>query len=466
MSPNPLRNVPSVNELLENPRLRKLVDRISHNAVVSTVRNVLDEVRNEVQSAAAEKTLPSVSELADRIVRRVMETEKLKLQPVINATGILLHPELGGSPLAEEAIAAISAVAGDYASVDLDLASGRQSPRAATVECLLKEITGAEAALVVNSKASAIMLTLFALAADREVIVSRGQLVATADSYSLSELMAASGAVLLEVGATNITRPHDYEQAIGEPTGALMLAHPSNFAVVGFSESVSLDELVEVGRRHELPVIHDIGYGGLIDLDELGFAGEPTAGESIQAGADLVLFGGDKLLGGPHCGIIVGQRPLVERIEEHLLSKTLRVDKLTLAALEVTLRLSRDPEKAIRAIPLLSLLCTSVDNLQNRAERLAPQLAAAEAVAEAEPVVATTYLAGVPVPTHELPTRCLAITPEGMSADRMAAALRSDTPPVVGRVRQDRLMLDLRSVLPRQDQGLVEAFSSLGSAAN
>jgi len=248
MSPNPLRSIPSVNELLDSPPLRKLVEKISHNVVVTTVRTVLDEVRQEVQTAASEKTLPSMSDLAERIARRVAEREAPALRPVINATGILLHTNLGRSPLAEEAIEEMAAVARDYASVELDLATGQRSQRKAAVEGLLKELTSAEAALVVNNNAGATMLTLSALAAGREVIVSRGQLIEIGGSFRLPDVMAASGAVLREVGTTNKTRLEDYAAAIGENTAALMLVHPSNFVVVGFTAGVELAELVSLGR--------------------------------------------------------------------------------------------------------------------------------------------------------------------------------------------------------------------------
>jgi len=463
MTLNPLRSIPSVNDLLESPTLRKLVDKLSHNAVVSTIRTVLEEVRHEVQTAASEKTMPSISDVADRIARRIAAGEVPPLRPVINATGILLHTGLGRAPLAEEAVGEMAAVARDYASLEMDLATGRRSRRTLAVEELLKELTGAEAALVCNNNAAATMLTLSVLAAGREVIVSRGQLIEIGGSYRLPEVMAASGAVLREVGTTNKTRLDDYAAAIREQTAALLLVHPSNFVVVGFTASVTVEELAPLGRRHKLPVIHDIGSGALIDFSRFGFNGEPVAGESIRKGADLVLFSGDKLLGGPQCGIIVGRRALVEKIERHPMARALRVGKLTLAALAATLRLYRDPEKARRTIPLLQLLTTSVENLRNRAERLAPQMAVAKAVAAAEAISAVTYLGGGSLPTQQLPTWCVALKPAGMSVDRLATRLRSGTPPVVGRVQEGRLLLDLRTVLPRQDGELVAALEAAGS---
>jgi L-seryl-tRNA(Ser) seleniumtransferase len=462
MSPNPLRNIPSVSELLDAPPLKALVDRINRNAVVSAVRKVLDEMRTEVQTAAAEMTLPNVPDLAERIARRIMESETPLLRPVINATGILLHTGLGRSPLADEAVAEMTAVARDYASVELDLPTGRRSRRSLAVENLLKELTGAEAAIAVNNNAGATMLTLAALAAGREVIVSRGQLIEIGGSFRLPEVMAASGAVLREVGSTNKTHLSDYVGAIGEQTAALLLVHPSNFVVVGFAESVELPALVDLGRKHKLPVIHDIGSGALVDFSRFGFRGEPVARESIRAGADVVLFSGDKLLGGPQCGIIAGRKSLVEKIERHPLARALRVDKITLAALAATLRLYRDPEKARLAVPLLRLLTTSAENLKNRAERLAPQMAALKTlVSSAEAISDVTYLGGGSIPTQQLPTWCVALRPASWPVDRLAAALRTGAPAVVGRVREDRLLLDLRSVFPRQDAEMLSALEAL-----
>ena len=462
MSPNPLRNIPSVGELLDAPPLKALVDRISRNAVVGAVRKVLDEMRVEVQTAAAEMSLPNVPDLAERIARRIMESETPLLRPVINATGILLHTGLGRSPLADEAIAEMTSVARDYASVEIDLPTGRRSHRSLAVEDLLKEITGAEAATAVNNNSGATMLTLAALAAGREVIVSRGQLIEIGGSFRLPEVMAASGAVLREVGSTNKTHLADYARAIGEQTAALLLVHPSNFVVVGFTESVELPDLVELGRKHKLPVIHDIGSGALVDFGRFGFRGEPVAGNSIRAGADLVLFSGDKLLGGPQCGIIAGRKSLLEKIERHPLARALRVDKITLAALAGTLRLYRDPEKARLAVPLLRLLTTSEENLKNRAQRLAPQIAALKTlIASAEAISDVTYLGGGSIPTQQLPTWCVALKPAAWSVDRLAAALRTAAPAVVGRVREDRLLLDLRSVFPRQDTEMLSALEAL-----
>lgn len=381
MSPNPFRNLPSVHELLDSPVLRSLKDRISHNAVVSTVRTVLEEVGHEVQTAAAGRTLPSVGDLAERIARRIVEGEPPGLRPVINATGVLLGDALGRAPLADEAIVEMAAVARDYASVEWNPSDGQPSRRHADVESLLVELTGAEAALVVGNNAGAAMLTQAALAADSE---------------------------------------------------------------------------------DQLPEIKNLDAGAMIDLRPFGIQDQPIIRDTIKAGADVVLTSGDKLLGGPQCGIILGQKVLIEQIERHPMARAMRADKLTLAALAATLRLYRNPEKARFSVPLLHLLTTSVENLKNRAERLASQATAAAAIHQADAVAGTTHLDWGTPPTQELPTWCVALRPATMSVDRLAAALRMATIPVVGRPEGDCLLLDLRSVFPRQDIPMLTAIEELG----
>jgi len=460
---NPLRNIPSVNELLEDPRVAALVERVSHNVVVTGVRNFLDDLREEVQNATADIKVPTAAELADRIVDWIQKDETPVLRPVINATGILLHTGLGRAPLAKEAVQAIAEVAG-YASLEVDLASGERSQRVRAVEKLLHELTGAEAAAVVNNNAAATLLTLTALAKDREVIVSRGQLIEIGGSFRLPEVMSSSGARLREVGTTNKTRLADYEAALGPETAALMRVHTSNFRVIGFTEEATLAELVALGRKRNLPVIDDIGSGAIIDFARYGIHGEPVAPESIKAGADVVLFSGDKLLGGPQCGIIVGRKPMIQKIAQHPMMRAMRVDKLTLAALAATLRLYRDVATAEESLPLLARLTTPLENLKNRAERLAPQLAAAPAIAAAEAISDVTYLGGGSVPAQQVPTWCVALDPAERQVGKLAATLRTGTPVVFGRVQQNRLLLDLRTVLPEQDQRIVEAVLALGPA--
>lgn len=463
MPSNVLRNLPSVSELLENPQIRRMVDRINRNVVVDGIRTVLDDVRTELRSAAADRTMPDVSDLAERIARHVLRGESPALRPVINATGIILHTGLGRAPLANDAVEAVAAAGRGYASVELNLESGERSHRVDAVEPLLKELTGAEAALVVNNNAAATMLALAALAAGREVIVSRGQLIEIGGSYRLPDVMTASGARLREVGTTNKTHLADYEGAIGEETACLMRCHTSNFKVVGFTAEVELPKLVSLAQQHELPLIDDIGSGALRDMTKYGLADEPVAADSVAAGADVVLFSGDKLLGGPQCGIIVGRKEYLARMAKHPLMRAMRVDKLTLAALAATLRLQRDETKAEREIPIMQLLCTSAANLRNRAERLAAQIAACENIAHVEIVESESFLGGGSMPNQQLPSYCVALSPKDIGLDRFARTLRTGKIPVVGRVQHDRLLLDLRTVFASQDAQLLEAITQVGA---
>ena len=298
---NLLRNIPSVTELLEKAPLQQISNSLHRSVVVNHVRGFLDQLRSQVQTSRDQIPIPEANELAERIAAWILVEEVSPLRPVINATGILLHTGLGRAPLATEAIEAMSEIAAGYASVELDLPSGQRSQRMQAVAPLLKELTGAESAAVVNNNAGATLLTLSAVATGKEVIVSRGQLVEIGGSYRLPDVMQASGARLKEIGTTNKTRLSDYENAIGSETGALLQVHTSNYVIAGFSEATPLPDLVRLGQQHELPVIDDIGSGALIDFQRFGIQDEPTVAGSIRAGADLVLFSGDKLLGGPQC---------------------------------------------------------------------------------------------------------------------------------------------------------------------
>ena len=462
---NVLRNIPSVNELLDSPALRNLIDRASRNVVVTGVRSFLENLRTEVQNATADVKVPTPHELAERIAHWISAEASANLRPVINATGIILHTGLGRAPLAETAIQAVVDMARGYSSLEVDVATGQRSQRVHDVERLLRKLTGAEAATVVNNNAGATLLTLAAVAAGREVLVSRGQLVEIGGSFRLPEVMEFSGAKLREVGTTNKTRIGDYQTAIRPETAALMRVHTSNFSIVGFTEQASLAELVELGRHRDLPVIDDIGSGALHDFSGYGVTGEPVATESIKAGADVVLFSGDKLLGGPQCGLIIGRKSLLQKITAHPLMRALRVDKLTLAALLATLDLHQDHELAARSLPVLTLLTTPLANLQNRAERIAPQLAACPLVAGAEAIAGQACLGGGSVPGQEIPTWCVALQPARGNADALAQALRTSLPSIFGRIQKDRVLLDLRTVFPSQDLPLVEAIQKLGGAA-
>jgi L-seryl-tRNA(Ser) seleniumtransferase len=454
-----LRNLPSVSELLETPPLRPLVHRVNRTVVVSRVRQFLDDMRTQVQSAAAGVHVPSAGELAQKIADWIA-SEEPELRPVVNATGLLLDGELGRAPLADEALNAMAAVGRGYSSLQIDLASGGSVSRTAAVERLLTRLTGAEAATVVNNNAAATLIALAALACGREVIASRGQLAEIGKSYRLPEMFDAGGAILRAVGTTNKTRIGDYAAAICPQTAALMRVHASSYAIVGCSAEASLDELIALARQRELPIIDVVGTGALMDPATYGIVGEQMPAQSIRAGADLVLFSGDKLLGGPQCGLIAGRQDLIDRINKHPLMRALRLDKLRLAALAATLRLFHDAELAECSVPIVTLLATPLENLHHRAQRLAPQLEAS-GVASVEIVTGKAYLSRGSLPSQAIPTICLALTPQTGTAEVLAAALRSGSPPVIGRIQDGRLLLDLRSVQPRDDAQIVAAVEAL-----
>ena len=461
--PNIFRNLPSVSQLLENPQLKEIVESVNHNVVVDGVREFLDDLRTQVSNATEEVPIPSPNEIAEKIADWLKSEERPYLRPVINGTGIILHTGLGRAPLATDAIKSVNEVSAGYASVEVDLKTGERGQRIKAVERLLCELTGAEAALIVNNNAAATMIALSALAAGTEVIVSRGQLIEIGGSYRLPDVMECSGAKLKEVGTTNKTHLYDYENAIGEETGALLKVHPSNFEVVGFTKTVSTKELVKLAAKHDIPVIDDVGSGALIDYAKFGLMDEPVVGQSIKDGADIVLFSGDKLIGGPQCGIVIGKKKYVDKILKNPLMRAMRVDKMTLAALAATLRLYRDEEVAKQQVPILRMLSMPAENLKLRATKLAQQISYLPLVGNCDVVEDQSMLGGGSLPTQKIATWCVAIEPASGSVNGLANLLRQATPSVIGRVQKDRLFLDMRTVQPAQDAELVSIFESLGN---
>lgn len=458
MSSSRFRGIPSVHELIDHPALKGLVDRVSHHVVVRGVRDFLADFREELSTRAESLSVPYPGELAERIAHWITKEQGVRLRPVVNATGVLLHTGLGRAPLSESAIDAIRQVAANYSALEVDIESGDRGRRIADVERLFQELTGAESVALTNNCAAATLLALSSLAAGRKVVVSRGELIEIGGSYRLPEIMAAGGAQLLEVGTTNKTRLSDYARACEDGPAAILKVHTSNYRIVGFSECPSLKDLVPLARRHRIPLIHDIGSGAMLNLAPFGLPDEPQVPESLRDGADLVLCSGDKLLGGPQCGIAAGTKELVRKLVAHPLMRAFRVDKLTIAALHATLLEYRDPAKAIEKIPVLSLLGTSTQNLRNRAERLAPQIAASPEVQEAVVEEGEAAVGGGTTPARGIPTCCVVIRAARRSVDELARLLRTGHPSVFGRVQKDRLWLDLRAVFPRQDQDLVAAF--------
>ena len=440
------RQLPSVNALLETAGVRALLERSPRALVLNAVRDAVQQVR----SGAA--TPDSTDAWCDEISQRVELAERPSLRVVINATGIVLHTNLGRAPLARVAIDAMTAAASGYCNIEYDLDAGARGSRYAHCASLLRELTGAGDALVVNNGAAALVLALNTMASGREAILSRGELVEIGGSFRVHEIMAKSGALLREVGATNRTHVADYERALGTDTALILKVHRSNFAIEGFVSEATVGALAPLAAAHNLPIVHDLGSGLLISLDGLGLRGEPTATEALSAGASIVVMSGDKLLGGPQSGIILGDGTLIAQMRANPLARSYRVDKLTLAALETTLALYRDPARAMREIPTLAMLAASPAHIRARCERAHGMLAARGITTDMVESVSTVGAGAFPL--AELPSSALAL---GGSADAMARKLRGGEPAVVGRVNEGRLLLDLRAVPDDQLDALVNA---------
>jgi L-seryl-tRNA(Ser) seleniumtransferase len=459
MSANRYRHLPSVNQVLESPVVQSLLAVHAHDVVVDSVRDELLLLREQIGAGNDLDGQATLESLAGRVAERVAREQRPNLRPVINATGIVLHTNLGRAPIAEAAARAAYDAARGYLNLEIDLGTGQRSSRQIAIRNWLCRITGAESATAVNNCAAATVITLRTLAAGREAIVSRGQLIEIGGSFRIPEIMAVSGATLREVGTTNITRIGDYEKEINPNTALLMRVHHSNYKVIGFTESASLEELVALGRKHNLPVIDDVGSGQLADLSGLGFQDEPLIRSSVAAGADLVLFSGDKLLGGPQAGIIVGRKDLVQRIERDPLMRAFRLDKMTLAALEATLRLYLDEKRAWLDVPVLRMLAASLEELRSRATALAKQLSSIAGV-QAKVRETQTFVGGGSLPAQSMPSIAVAISANGRSDDELAERLRTGTPAVLGRIQDGHLLLDLRTVFPQQEADLVAAVKA------
>ncbi len=456
MRGNPkFRQLPGVDELLCDERIAVLHDRLAREFIVTLVRNRLADIRNLVSTGG---TSPSFEEIVDAIVTEAHDATNVSLQPVINATGVILHTNLGRSPLSAEALQAAELASRGYCTLEFDLARGRRDSRQTHVERMLCLLTGAEAALVVNNNASAVLLALSALARRKEVIVSRGQAVEIGGGFRIPDVMRESRARMVEIGTTNRSYIADYEQAINPRTAAVLRVHASNFRISGFTHLVSLEEMVELSRQHDIMVLDDIGSGCLIDTTEFGLDPEPRPQDSISAGADLIFFSGDKLLGGPQAGIIVGRSDLINKLARHPLARAMRIDKASIAALSVTLihYLKGEP---LQKIPVLRLISAPLEEIERRADRWAKFLGEPARVIAGHSVVG-----GGSLPGGIIPTRVVAVRPAGrVGIDKLARGLRQHEPAVVARVEKDALVLDPRSVFPEQDDALLKAVrESLG----
>jgi L-seryl-tRNA(Ser) seleniumtransferase len=441
-----LRDLPSIDALLRAGA--HLEAQYGHEPTVQVLRHVVDGAR---QAALDGGPIPDVStfivQAADLLARELCPT----LRPVINATGVIIHTNLGRAPLSEEAREAIRAVAEGYSTLEYELEPGIRGKRDRHIERILADVTGAEAGMVVNNNAAGVLLALTGLAQGREVVISRGQLIEIGGGFRIPEVMAQSGAVMVEVGTTNRTRLSDYASATTERTVAIVRAHASNFKVIGFTESVPLADLVALAHERGLIVMDDIGSGALLDTAPFGLAHEPTAQESLSAGADLVLFSGDKLLGGPQAGILIGRADLIDALKRHPLARAMRADKLCLAGLAATLEHYRRGE-ALERIPVWRMISLPAEAIRERAEAWA-------AVIGGEVVPSESTIGGGSLPGETLPT--WAFAPHVDQPNDAAARLRQCSPPVIARVAQDRLLLDPRTVLPSQDESLLAALKEL-----
>jgi len=456
-----LRQLPQVDELLRHPHLSLTVASLPRPLAAAAVRRGLAEQR-QFLSACPAADLPPELDLAGLLqeLLKILEAAgQPSLRRVLNATGVVIHTNLGRSPLAAAALAQIHEVAVHYSTLEYDLSLGQRGSRQDHLEGLLQELTGVEAALVVNNNAAAVLLALSALAQGKEVIISRGQLVEIGGSFRLPEIMAVSGALLREVGTTNKTHLKDYEQAISLETAMLLKVHPSNFRITGFTSEVALPELVALGRRYGLLVVEDLGSGCLVDLSRYGLEREPTVQETLQAGADLVLFSGDKLLGGPQAGLALGSREVISRLRRHPLTRALRPDKLTLAGLEATLRLYLEESQATSAIPTLRLLTRPLAELKRQARALARHLQRVLGPGvQVQVVESSGRVGGGALPQVSLPSRALALSLPPLTPVQLEARLRQARPPIIARIEQDTLLLDMRTLLPEDLPALKKAL--------
>jgi L-seryl-tRNA(Ser) seleniumtransferase len=446
-----LRELPSIDRLLKHVRCESLLKRYNREYVTEQCRSVLDEVRTEIRQGHRAIDLSEES-MIDRIQNRVFLDSQPGHVRVVNATGTILHTNLGRAVLSQAAIDAMVAAADRPINLEYDLGAGKRGKREENLEKLLVELTRAEAATVVNNNAAAVLLALNSLAERKEVIVSRGELIEIGGSFRIPEIMAKSGAILKEVGSTNRTHAADYENAITERTALLLKVHTSNYKVVGFTAEVTLEELVSIGKKHKLAVMEDLGSGALIDLSQYGLPKEPIVGERIQAGADVVTFSGDKILGGPQAGLIVGNKDLIGKMSKNHLQRALRCGKLTLAALEATLRRYRQSPNIVQEIPTLKAFTRPVDEIREMGQELVPRLRIAlggEFQINLEN--STAQIGSGAMPTEELPTIAVSVEHKKLSANAIAQKFRTANPPIIGRIKDDRFLLDLRTIFDGND---------------
>ncbi|MFO7665114.1 MAG: L-seryl-tRNA(Sec) selenium transferase [Desulfobacterales bacterium] len=461
-----LRMIPGIDHILELAKKEPDFEKVPRSVLLQAARKVVEDLRIGILKGDQR---PDENDLTDYPVLSktkafIGKAMTPNLKSVINATGVVVHTNLGRSLLAEEVAGNMHSIATGYSNLEFDLSKGERGSRYSCVEEILCEISGAEAAMVVNNNAAAVLLCLETIAKNRKVIVSRGELVEIGGSFRIPDVMVKSGAILKEVGTTNRTHLKDYIAAIENDTALLLKVHTSNYSVVGFTASVTLKDLVELGAKRQIPVMEDLGSGTFIDFSKYGLSKEPTVQESVSVGTDVVTFSGDKLLGGPQAGIIVGKKDVIDSVKKNPLTRALRIDKLTLASLESTIRLYRDPEKAVHLIPTLRMLTIPFDLIKKRADKLYKLLSKIDNTALSITLVDRSSKAGGgSLPLLNLPSKCIAVKIEGVSANSLEKMMRENMPPVIGRIEDDYFLMDLRTV---QEEELTTVKNALNNLLN
>jgi L-seryl-tRNA(Ser) seleniumtransferase len=458
------REIPAVDHLLESPRIKETLADTPRPLVLRAIHEVLDGLRQRIKNIAEADDLPDLAfdAVVDQILERVSTLSEPSLRHVINATGVIVHTNLGRSPLSKRVISKLNELAGGYCNLEYDLEAGTRGSRYVHVEDILREITGAEAAMVVNNNAAAVLVALNTIAKDREVIIARSELVEIGGSFRIPEVMRRSGARMFEVGTTNKTTIKDYESAIESRTGLLLKVHKSNFQIVGFTEEVDLAELVTLGRKHGLPVMEDLGSGCLIDFSKYGLRGEPTVQDSIAKGADIVTFSGDKMLGGPQCGIILGGREIVSAIRQNQMARALRVDKLTIISLQETLHLYRDEKKAIRHIPTLRMICQPYGSIRRKAKRLLDMVGS---LGKRSVLIGLldgfSRVGGGAMPLEEIRSCLISISSASHPASKIERFFRAYNPPIIIRLEKNLALLDVRTIQEKELGTVAKAIREL-----
>lgn len=457
-----LSKIPSVEKVKQTPKVSELLDECSDDFITDIIRGYLEEIRTLRKKADRDAGAISLSAIENEVAERVRAQLSPPLRRVINGTGIIIHTNLGRSIMGPTVIDALKEAAERFCALEIDLQTGERGHRDSLVEPLICELTGAEAATVVNNNAAAVMISLDTLAKGGEVIVSRGELIEIGGSFRMPEVMEKSGAKLVEVGTTNRTYAADYERALSPDTALLLKVHPSNYRIVGFTNQVGLSELVDLGRKRGIPVMEDLGSGALVDMSKYGLFGEPMPRNSIDAGADIVTFSGDKLLGGPQAGIIIGRQEYINAIKKNPLKRALRVDKLTLSALAVLLRILLSSRKPDKEIPTLGMMARSVEDILVMVTRVYEELGADTREALCANIIdGESQVGGGSCPAQNLPTKLLAIKPIQGSPDTLAGQLRQNVPPIVGIIRKDSFCLDFRTVQPDELPEIIIALCDL-----